>query len=209
MPLEVPWSFPSWSYVSAFSNISCQHFFSHTTNSLFKNQVENGSIKLRANHEKNWPSFLYPEGTVYDELELEKGLFHGHVFLRVSLCFFVFFKKFLLHVIFSGFALYIHREILSIYQPSSSIQTFPGRNSRHAESIPWSSHICCSSGKLRYLKLRVLLLIFSHSATTAFLLLKAGIPRIDSSSSISFSTNVLSFSLKIPKTSGPLKPFSI
>ena len=54
-------------------------------------------------------------------------------------------------MIFSGFALYIHREILSIYRPSSSIQTFPGRNSRHAESIPWSSRICCSSGKLRYL----------------------------------------------------------
>ena len=52
-------------------------------NSLFKNQVENGSIKLRANNERNWPSFLYPEGTVYDDLELEKGLFRGHVFLRV------------------------------------------------------------------------------------------------------------------------------
>ena len=58
------------------------------TNRFFKNQVENGTIKLRANHEKNWPSFLYPEGTVYDELGLEKGLFHGHVFLRVSLPFF-------------------------------------------------------------------------------------------------------------------------
>jgi hypothetical protein len=58
-------------------------FYSHLTNSFFKNQVKNGSIKLRANNEKNWPSFLYLEGTVYDELELEKGLFRGHVFLRV------------------------------------------------------------------------------------------------------------------------------
>jgi hypothetical protein len=46
--------------------------------------MENGTIKLRANNEKNWPSFLYPEDTVYNELELDKGLFRGHVFLRVS-----------------------------------------------------------------------------------------------------------------------------
>jgi hypothetical protein len=31
----------------------------------------------------NWPSFLYPEGTTYDESELDKGLFRGHVLLRV------------------------------------------------------------------------------------------------------------------------------
>jgi len=67
-------------------------FFSHPTNSLFKNQVENAAIKLRANDERNWPSFLYPEGTMYDELELDKGLFRGHVFLRVRLlfCYFIF-----------------------------------------------------------------------------------------------------------------------
>ncbi|KAF8811333.1 hypothetical protein BYT27DRAFT_7062186, partial [Phlegmacium glaucopus] len=32
--------------------------------------------------ERNWPSFLYPEGTIYDESELDKGLFCGHVFLQ-------------------------------------------------------------------------------------------------------------------------------
>jgi hypothetical protein len=63
-------------------------FFSHLTNSLFKNEVENASIKLRAHDERNWPSFLYPEGTAYNELELDKGLFHGHVFLRVRFPFY-------------------------------------------------------------------------------------------------------------------------
>jgi len=54
-------------------------------NSLFKNQVENAAIKLHAIDKRNWPSFLYPEGTTYDESELDKGLFRGHVFLRVCL----------------------------------------------------------------------------------------------------------------------------
>ena len=60
------------------------NFFSHpTSNKLFKNEVENVLIKLRANDKRNWPSFLSPEGTAYDELELDKGLFHGHIFLHV------------------------------------------------------------------------------------------------------------------------------
>jgi hypothetical protein len=62
-------------------------FLTHVINSLFKNEVENATIKLRASDERNWPSFLYPEGTVYNELELDKGLFRGHVFLRVHLSF--------------------------------------------------------------------------------------------------------------------------
>ena len=86
MPIEVSQSFPGRPYVSAYIPIF-RLFFPHPTDSLFKNQVENASIKLRASDERNWPSFLYPEGTAYDELELDKGLFRGHVFLRVRLSF--------------------------------------------------------------------------------------------------------------------------
>jgi hypothetical protein len=60
-------------------------FFSHPNclTSLFKNEVENGKIKLRASDERNWPSFLYPKDMPYNELELDNGLFCGHVFLHV------------------------------------------------------------------------------------------------------------------------------
>jgi hypothetical protein len=68
--------------------------FSYFANSLFKNQVENATIKLRASDERNWPSFLYPEGTTYDESELDKGLFRGHVLLRVRST--IFYKVFLI-----------------------------------------------------------------------------------------------------------------
>jgi hypothetical protein len=29
------------------------------------------------------PSFLYPDGTMYDEHNLDSGLFRGHVLIRV------------------------------------------------------------------------------------------------------------------------------
>ena len=84
---------------------------------------------------------------MYDELDLEKGLFRGHVFLRVSL---LVLKLLFLHdlVIFSGFAHNIYREILSFYQPSSSFETFPGGNAWHAESFPRSGRICRRPGKI-------------------------------------------------------------
>lgn len=38
---------------------------------------------LRAQDETNWPSFLYPDGMVFDPENLNRGLFHGHVFIWV------------------------------------------------------------------------------------------------------------------------------
>ena len=33
------------------------------------------------------PSFLYPHGTIYDEENLDNGLFRGHVIIRVRFSF--------------------------------------------------------------------------------------------------------------------------
>ena len=57
--------------------------------SLFKNKIENASIRLRAHDERNWPSFLYPPGTEFNVNELDKNLFRGPILIRV--CFFPFF----------------------------------------------------------------------------------------------------------------------
>jgi hypothetical protein len=43
--------------------------------------VQNGTIKIGANE---FPSFLYPAGTVHDPANEEEGLFKGHIFIRVS-----------------------------------------------------------------------------------------------------------------------------
>ena len=147
MPLEVSQSFPGRPYVSAYIPIFGLFFpFPHPTDSLFKNQVENASIKLRAGDERNWPSFLYPEGTEYDELELEKGLFRGHVFLRVCSLFLPSYPLIIVHHPL-GFAHYIHREILCVYWPPFSFQTFTGRDAWHAASLPRSGCICRRPGK--------------------------------------------------------------
>lgn len=50
--------------------------------SKFRDQVQNGSIKIGANE---YPSFLYPVDTVYDPTNDEEGLFRGHIFIRVSI----------------------------------------------------------------------------------------------------------------------------
>jgi len=42
--------------------------------------VKNGMIRLRASQ---WPSFLYPHNAVFNSSDRAKGLFRGHVFLRV------------------------------------------------------------------------------------------------------------------------------
>ena len=57
--------------------------------SLFKNKIENASIRLRAHDERNWPSFLYPPGTEFNVNELDKNLFRGPILIQV--CFFPFF----------------------------------------------------------------------------------------------------------------------
>lgn len=44
------------------------------------NQVQKGKKKLYA---CALPSFLYPEGTVFDERYPDKDLFRGHVMIRV------------------------------------------------------------------------------------------------------------------------------
>lgn len=82
MPFEVPGSSPGRSNVCAYIYLN-RKFLTPSLTSLFKNEVENGTLKLRASDERNWPSFLYPENTRYNELELDKGLFRGHVFIRV------------------------------------------------------------------------------------------------------------------------------
>ena len=51
----------------------------------FMDNVKNGTIRLRASQ---WPSFLYPHSTIFNSFNRAKGLFRGHVFLRVS--FFIF-----------------------------------------------------------------------------------------------------------------------
>lgn len=43
--------------------------------------VQNGTIKPKA---RQIPSFLFPNNTVYDPKNLQKGLFRGHVVVRVS-----------------------------------------------------------------------------------------------------------------------------
>ncbi|KAF8992500.1 hypothetical protein BDQ17DRAFT_1432347 [Cyathus striatus] len=48
----------------------------------FCNRVLNGTHRVGA-HE--YPTFLYPDGMVYDAEEVENGLFHGHIFIR-TLC---------------------------------------------------------------------------------------------------------------------------
>lgn len=47
----------------------------------FRNKVQNGTIQVGAH---DFPSFLYPAGTVYDPENKEEGLFRGHVLIRVS-----------------------------------------------------------------------------------------------------------------------------
>ena len=82
MPFEVPGSSLGRSNVCAYIYLN-QKFLTPSLTSLFKNEVENRMLKLRASDERNWPLFLYPKNTPYNELELDKGLFRGHVFIRV------------------------------------------------------------------------------------------------------------------------------
>ena len=69
-------------YVCAYIYLN-QKFLTPSLTSLFKNEVENGMLKLCASDKRNWPSFLYPWNMPYNELELDKGLFWGHVFIWV------------------------------------------------------------------------------------------------------------------------------
>jgi len=48
----------------------------------FRAKVLNGGIKI---HAKDLPSFLYPNGTVYDPDNIDHNLFRGHIFLQVGL----------------------------------------------------------------------------------------------------------------------------
>ena len=43
-------------------------------------QVQDGHIKINASH---YPTFFYDEEVEYDAEELDKGLFCGHLLLRV------------------------------------------------------------------------------------------------------------------------------
>jgi len=43
--------------------------------------VQDGKIKIKATH---YPTFLYDESMGYDPQEIDKGLFRGHLLLRVS-----------------------------------------------------------------------------------------------------------------------------
>lgn len=54
---------------------------SHRFSRKFQEEVQNGTIAIGA---KEYPSFLYPDGTVYNCRNIEDGLFRGHVFIRVS-----------------------------------------------------------------------------------------------------------------------------
>ena len=56
--------------------------------SLFKNKIENATIRLRAHDERNWPSFLYPPGTEYNINELDKDLFRAQLLSEYVLSFF-------------------------------------------------------------------------------------------------------------------------
>ena len=63
---------------------TCTDSWPNQFHSLFKNKVENATIRLRAHDERNRPSFLYPPGTEYNINELNKNLFWGPIFILVS-----------------------------------------------------------------------------------------------------------------------------
>jgi hypothetical protein len=64
-------------YVCANKFISAHLTILH---SAFRQKVESGQIVIRA---KDLPSFLYPQGSVYNRDGVANGLFRGHIFLRV------------------------------------------------------------------------------------------------------------------------------
>jgi len=90
--------------------------------SRFKEKVENSEIDLRAQNEKNWPSFLYPDGTIFDPEDLDKGLFRGHVFIRVGP------SLYCSHTLITppDFAHDLHRKIISLHRLSLGLQAVTG-----------------------------------------------------------------------------------
>jgi hypothetical protein len=69
------------------------------------------------------PSFLYPHGTMYDEENLDRGLFRGHVLIRVCFLFLLEFQDlYLLILCYSGIAFDLHRRLFGFDGPSCCVK---------------------------------------------------------------------------------------
>lgn len=49
---------------------------------VFCNSVQSGTLRIKTGH---YPCFLYPDNAAYNSKNIAKGLFHGHIFIRVRL----------------------------------------------------------------------------------------------------------------------------
>jgi hypothetical protein len=178
--------------------------------SLFKNKVENATIRLRAHDERNWPSFLYPPGTEYNINELDKNLFRGPIFIRVHS--FPFCAVMLMVKLPTDLTNDLYREKFCIYRPSLCPQTFASRNAWYARGFSRGCRLCCCSGKDTIAQARGSFFLYTQPAfcrhTTAFALLTVGTQRIGFSSSTFSLTSASDSSLRIRMIHGLSIPSS-
>jgi hypothetical protein len=109
--------------------------------SAYMKRVQEGKIKLRA---KNLPSFLYEEGTVYCATREDKGLFRGHVVIRVSRLSRISDRPLLKFDL--GTSAYFYGGIVCFYRAPFRRKTVPSRAPWDATCYARSARLCMLPG---------------------------------------------------------------